>query len=88
MERLNTLETELRANDPTFDSANSLSLAPGESHQLHLSTERIRAPEVFFQPSLVGSHEAGLSETLEFVLKRFTPDEQVGTYLFLIIYLI
>lgn len=52
-------------------------MAPGESHQLHVATERIRAPEVLFQPSLVGSHEAGLAETLEFVLKRFSAEDQV-----------
>lgn len=52
-------------------------MAPGESHQLHVAAERIRAPEVLFQTSLVGSHEAGLAETLQFVLKRFSPEDQV-----------
>lgn len=77
LEKLTALETELKANDPAFETGNGENMAPGESHQLHVATERIRAPEVLFQPSLVGSHEAGLAETLDFVLKRFTPEDQV-----------
>jgi actin-related protein 5 len=72
------LENVLRHHDPTFDPGNnSDTMAPGESHQLHLAVERIRAPEVLFQPALIGSSEAGLAETIEFVLKKFTPEQQV-----------
>lgn len=38
--------------------------------------ESIRAPEILFQPSMIGSSEAGLAETVEFVLKLFAPNEQ------------
>lgn len=38
--------------------------------------ESIRAPELIFQPSMVGSAEAGLAETINFVLKMFTETEQ------------
>lgn len=44
--------------------------------QLHLGVESIRAPEIMFQPSMVGSSEAGLHETIDFVLKMFTAEEQ------------
>lgn len=33
-------------------------------------------PELLFQPSMIGSIEAGLVETIDYVLKLFTADEQ------------
>jgi actin-related protein 5 len=39
-------------------------------HQLSVGTERIRAPEIIFQPSLIGEEQAGIAETLHFVLDR------------------
>lgn len=47
------------------------------SLQLHLGVESIRAPELLFQPSMIGSSEAGIVETIDFVLKLFTADEQL-----------
>lgn len=44
--------------------------------QLHLGVESIRAPELIFQPSLIGSSEAGIVETINFVLKQFSAEEQ------------
>lgn len=44
--------------------------------QLHFSVESIRAPELLFQPSMMGIGEAGLSETIDYVLKLFTATEQ------------
>ena len=35
-----------------------------------------RTPEVVYQPSLVGIDQAGITETTQFVLKHFSPDEQ------------
>lgn len=46
--------------------------------QLHLGVEQIRAPELLFQPSMIGSSEAGITETIGFVLKLFTADEQLS----------
>lgn len=40
-------------------------------HQLSVGTERIRAPEIIFQPSLIGEEQAGIAETLHFVLDRY-----------------
>lgn len=36
--------------------------AQSETHQLHLNVERIRVPEVVFQPSIAGIDQAGLVE--------------------------
>jgi actin-related protein 5 len=39
--------------------------------------EATRAPELLFQPSMMGSCEAGLAETINFVLKLFSPEDQL-----------
>jgi actin-related protein 5 len=36
-----------------------------EAHQIHLNVERIRVPEVIFQPGIAGVDQAGLVEILE-----------------------
>ena len=46
-----------------------------EWHQIHLATETVRVPEILFQPSLLGSDQAGLAELSEFVLSKFPPAE-------------
>lgn len=45
--------------------------------QLHLGVESIRAPEVLFQPSMIGISEAGVLETIDFVLKQFSAEDQL-----------
>ena len=42
-----------------------------EWYQLHIGTERLRVPEIYFQPSIIGSDQAGISETLDFILKKY-----------------
>ncbi|XP_064429234.1 actin-related protein 5 isoform X5 [Mirounga angustirostris] len=42
-------------------------------HQLFVGTERIRAPEIIFQPSLIGEEQAGIAETLQYILDRHFP---------------
>ena len=44
--------------------------------KLHLGIEYIRAPELLFQPSMIGVSEAGLMELIGSVLKRFSALEQ------------
>ena len=39
-----------------------------EAHQLHLNVERIRVPEVIFQPSIAGVDQAGLVESAADIL--------------------
>lgn len=41
-----------------------------EYHQLFVGTERLRCPEILFQPSLTGEDQMGLMETLQYVLAR------------------
>ncbi|XP_038659526.1 actin-related protein 5 [Scyliorhinus canicula] len=47
-----------------------------EYHQLHLGSERIRVPEILFQPSLIGEEQAGIAETLQYVLDRYSKEQQ------------
>ncbi|XP_068991223.1 actin-related protein 5 isoform X1 [Neodiprion pinetum] len=76
-EKLLELEDVLRHHDPEFDGAgSSIPLVPGETHQLHIGVERLRAPELLFQPSMIGSIEAGIAETIEFVLKNYSQEKQ------------
>ncbi|KAF3480912.1 Arp5p [Arthroderma uncinatum] len=47
-----------------------------EAHQLHLNVERIRVPEVIFQPSIAGIDQAGLVEiAADVILQRFPAAE-------------
>lgn len=46
--------------------------------QLHLGVESIRAPEILFQPNMIGVPEAGVIETIDFVLKQFTAEDQLS----------
>uniref|UniRef100_A0A182JXK8 Actin-related protein 5 n=1 Tax=Anopheles christyi TaxID=43041 RepID=A0A182JXK8_9DIPT len=77
-ERLLEYEIVLKQYDSTYeDPLLAMSGNAAELYQLHVGVERIRAPEILFQPSIIGSYEAGLSETIDFVLKLF-PIEQRG----------
>eukprot|EP01027_Heterolobosea_sp_BB2_P018350 GEZU01025869.1.p1 GENE.GEZU01025869.1~~GEZU01025869.1.p1 ORF type:complete len:407 (-),score=158.61 GEZU01025869.1:45-1265(-) len=40
-------------------------------HQIQLSVERIQVPEIVFQPSIIGMDQAGITETLSYVLNSF-----------------
>lgn len=47
-----------------------------EAHQIHLNVERIRVPEVVFQPSIAGVDQAGLVQVAADILnQRFTAEE-------------
>lgn len=69
-EKLMELEEMLRSHDPLF-IGNADQSTPGEAHQLHVGVERLRVTEVLFQPSMIGSHQAGLAETINFVLNGY-----------------
>ncbi|KAE8293257.1 Actin-related protein 5 [Larimichthys crocea] len=47
-----------------------------EYHQLFVGTERLRCPEILFQPSPTGEDQMGLMETLQYVLARYTLEQQ------------
>jgi hypothetical protein len=61
-------------DDPldTYDPENN----PAHASQLHVNIERIRVPEVLWQPQMGGLDQAGLGEVVEGVLKRFTEEER------------
>ncbi|CAG9311222.1 unnamed protein product [Blepharisma stoltei] len=44
-----------------------------EDYQIYLETDRIRPPEIVFQPSIIGLEQAGLVQTIEQVLNLFSP---------------
>ncbi|XP_035892239.1 actin-related protein 5 [Anopheles stephensi] len=75
-ERMLECEIILKQYDATYeDPLLTMAGSAAELYQLHVGVERIRAPEILFQPSIIGSYEAGLAETIDFVLKLF-PDHQ------------
>jgi len=47
-----------------------------EDYQIQLRVERINTPEILFQPSLIGLESAGLIETIQHILNRFSVEEQ------------
>ncbi|KAF3927519.1 Actin-1 [Arthrobotrys entomopaga] len=61
----------LRGTRP-FDPENQ-----AEANQMHLNVERIRVPEVIFEPNMAGVDQAGIVEiTTEMLLNRFTDNKQ------------
>ncbi|XP_075238261.1 actin-related protein 5 isoform X2 [Lycorma delicatula] len=70
-EKLLELEEVLRQHDPAWVSGGEVASTPREAHQLHVGVELIRAPELLFQPSMIGSPQAGLAETIEYVLHGY-----------------
>merc|ERR1712002_1197178 len=61
-------EAVLREHEPPEEEVGKDS---PEWHQVHLATETIRAPEILFQPSMLGLDQAGLAELIQFVLGKF-----------------
>ncbi|KAM8830150.1 actin-related protein 5 [Synchiropus picturatus] len=61
-------EKHTNVQQPAFNMA--------EYHQLFVGTERLRCPETLFQPSLTGEDQMGLMEALQYVLARYTPEQQ------------
>ncbi|TRY91674.1 hypothetical protein DNTS_003334 [Danionella cerebrum] len=73
------LEAELQENDEPSSRASSSSqtaLSVAEYHQLLVGTERLRVPEIIFQPSLIGEEQMGLMECVQFVLQQYSPEQQ------------
>lgn len=75
-EKLIEFEDILRHHDPNFKEPVLLTVGAAENYQLHFGVEAIRAPEVIFQPSMIGSPEAGLAELINFVIKTFPVEQQ------------
>ncbi|ELT93653.1 hypothetical protein CAPTEDRAFT_223173 [Capitella teleta] len=79
-DKLDELETMLKEYDDEFkhpnDQGDGFDVA--EYYRVHVGTEQIRVPEVLFQPSMIGMDQAGIAETISFVLKKFTAEEQTA----------
>uniref|UniRef100_A0A336L8Y8 Actin-related protein 5 n=1 Tax=Culicoides sonorensis TaxID=179676 RepID=A0A336L8Y8_CULSO len=76
-EKLMEYEEVLRYHEPEMFESQITAENAAELHQLHVGVEAIRAPELLFQPSMIGCQEAGLAEIIDFVLKMFKPEEQL-----------
>ncbi|CAH0562286.1 unnamed protein product [Brassicogethes aeneus] len=73
-EKLLEFEEIIRVHEPSeLDEITT----PGETHQLHVGIEKIRAPELLFKPYMLGSSDAGLSEVIGYVLSLFSYDDQL-----------
>lgn len=46
-----------------------------EAHQIHLNVERIRVPEIVFQPSIAGLDQAGIVEIAADILNQRLPEQ-------------
>lgn len=57
------------SSDPTKPDTDPESIR--RQHQLHLNVERIRVPEVLWQPSIAGLDQAGLDEVCSHVVNSF-----------------
>ena len=42
------------------------------SNQIHLNVERYRVPEVLFEPTSVGIDQAGIVETIGYILRNYS----------------
>lgn len=47
-----------------------------QQNQIHMTLERIRVPELIFQPHMIGITTVGIIQLLEYVLKRLPKDQQ------------
>ncbi|KAM0790724.1 hypothetical protein ACM66B_004579 [Microbotryomycetes sp. NB124-2] len=70
---LNAFIRGLAPDDPfgTYDPDSS-----EHNTQLHINVERIRVPEVLWQPHIGGMDQAGLAETIENLLRAFSTSER------------
>ncbi|CAH3183605.1 unnamed protein product, partial [Porites evermanni] len=81
-EELNELENLLKKHDPDFSKRfggkPESAVDWAEYYQLHLGVERIRVPEIVYQPSMLGIEQAGIAETIDFILNHFSADLQTA----------
>lgn len=53
-----------------------MNLTDEQANQIHMTIERIRVPEVIFQPCMIGKDYMGLAEIIENVLEQFSKEKQ------------
>lgn len=72
--RLDELEALLSQHDPR--QREPVQRDEAVDFQLSLCVERIRVPELLFQPSIIGLRQCGLLETTQLVLRKFAPAQR------------
>lgn len=89
-EELNELENLLKKHDPDFSKRfggkPETAVDWAEYYQLHLGVERIRVPEIVYQPSMLGIEQAGIAETIDFILNHFPAELQTALVQVLAVY--
>lgn len=53
-----------------------MNLTEEQANQIHMTIERIRIPEIIFEPILIGKNFMGLAEIIENVLEQFSKEKQ------------
>nr|XP_042906536.1 actin-related protein 5 isoform X2 [Parasteatoda tepidariorum] len=76
-EQLKILDEIIAEYNREFSKSESnFSFNLAEYYQLHIGLDRIRVPEIIFQPTMIGVEQAGIAETIEMVLARYNPADQ------------
>jgi len=75
-EELQDVESRLRQLAPDLPRRQQQAPGGAASYQIPLTTEALQTPEILFQPSMLGLNQAGLAETVQFVLRKFPAAEQ------------
>ncbi|GFY52042.1 actin-related protein 5 [Trichonephila inaurata madagascariensis] len=76
-EQIKILDEVLAEYEREFSKSQiNFSFNLAEYYQLQIGVERIRIPEILFQPTMVGIEQAGLAETIEMVLARYSLSDQ------------
>jgi len=71
-QRLSEIEALLKEHGQQTQTT----LSSQEQHQILFGVERIRIPEIVFQPSMIGVDQVGLGDALDQILQRFSPVER------------
>lgn len=66
-----TILSFIRGGRPDYDPE-----SVDQAYQLHLNVERLRVPETWFQPSMVGLDSAGLSEIAGWIVNGYGDAER------------
>jgi len=84
LNKLNDIEAEIVEIDPNYRNNHEFEFANEETSSL-LGVDQFRGNELIFQPSIIGVDQAGLTETINNVLKLLSPEEQkkVSSFVFL-----
>ncbi|XP_013107757.1 actin-related protein 5 [Stomoxys calcitrans] len=75
-EKLMEYEGIMKYHQASMEKDNDSIENTAELYQLHVGVESLRAPELLFQPSMIGMCETGLSDLLKFVFDSMPSEDQ------------